>query len=580
MSSKRRKKRSPNRKPEPVNAGLPVPVEPPAAGTDLDAALHGDQPIVRHPPGIHAGGRMREDEPLAPAIPLQAPYRPRGAAALEAPPARERRRQDARSAGAPDVGPSAREPVPAPGTDVSTGTQRAYSLDALRGLFLILMTLGFTIQGGIFPDWMYHRQFPPPGEFVPIVGIAWRDLAYGAFLFTMAAALPITLSRRIEKGETELGIFFAALRRGALLFLFALLIGHSNTFFIGYTQEARVLAIIGFVIMFALFTRRRTDWSEQRYRIVNIGAWIAAVAFLALSPLLYDSTFSPERRDDVIAALAFAAVAGSIIWYLTRNDLLVRLGILAAAAALHLGAQNESWIQSWWWSSPAPWLVRPSYLVLLTVVIPGTVAGDLVVRWMRDPQAAARNAWSTTRLVSLALLAVLFTPIAVIGLYNRWVPETTQLTVALILAGAFLVHAPRTSGERLLRGLFFWAAAWLSIGLLLDPAEGGIAKVPDRLSYYFTISGLTMMLLVSLTAIVDLLGRVRVARPLIEVGQNPMLMYIVFTVFLNSLLELIGPMRGVLRSSPGESILRSLITLVIVVLLVQLATRRRIFWRT
>jgi predicted acyltransferase len=573
-----RKKPTSGRSADPVDAGLPVPVDTVDAGTDLDTVLQGDQPIVQHPPGVHEGGHLREEEPQAPASAMQASYRPR-ASTQTAPPPRARRRKG-RGTPVPDVGPSRPDPVAPPGSDLSTSTRRAYSLDALRGLFLILMTLGFTIQVGIFPEWMYHRQFPPPGDFVPIAGIAWRDLAYGAFLFTMAAALPITLSRRIEKGETEFGIFFAALRRGALLFLFALLIGHSNTYFIGYTQEARVLAVIGFVIMFALFTRRRSDWSEKRFRIVNIGAWIAAIAFLALSPLVYDDTFSPERRDDVIAALAFAAVVGSIVWYATRNNMLARLGVLAAAAALHLGAQNEGWVDGWWWSSPAPWLVRPSYLVLLTVVIPGTVAGDLIVRWMRDTDNTVRKAWSNTRLVSLALLAVAFTPLAVIGLYNRWVFETTQITAALVIAGAFLVHAPRNSGERLLRGLFVWAAAWLLIGLLLDPAEGGITKVPDRLSYYFTISGLTMMLLVSLTAVVDLLGRVRAARPLIEVGQNPMLMYILFTVFLNSIFELIAPLRGVLRSSPGESILRSIVTLVVVVLLVQLATRRRIFWRT
>jgi predicted acyltransferase len=563
-------------------AGVPAAADagdaagaPPLRGREIEV----ETPIVQHPSGVHTHGRLVEDEPGAAPPPLSMAYHPRPTtgetAVLERPAPPE--------PAAPDVGPSAGEPVAPPGTvPAPDAGRRAYSLDALRGLFLILMTLGFTIQAGIFPDWMYHRQFPPPGEFVPIAGIAWRDLAYAAFIFTMAAALPVTLGRRIEKGDTELAIFFAALRRGLLLFVFALIIGHSNTFFIGYTQEGRALAVIGFIIMFMLFTRRRADWDEGRFRAMRIAGWIAAVVFLAVSPLVYDSMFSPARRDDIIAALAFVAVAGSVIWYLTRHNLLARLGVLAAVVALHLGAQTEGWIQTWWWSSPVPWLVRPSYLALLSVVIPGTIAGDLVVRWMREPATSAVEpaGWGRGRILLLALLAAAFTPIAVIGLYNRWVPETTQLTVALIIGGAFLVHAPRTSGERLLRQLFLWAGAWLLFGLLLDPAEGGIAKVPDTLSYFFTVSGLTMMLLVCLSALVDLLGRTGFARPMIEVGQNPMLCYVLFTVLLNSIFELIAPLRTVLRASPGEAILRSLLTVILVVIIVQAMTRRRVFWRT
>src|SRR6185503_3665405 len=99
----------------------------------------------------------------------------------------------------------------------------------LRGLFLISMTAGFTIYSERLPAWMYHRQFPPPGDVaVNIPGISWRDLAYAAFLFTMAAALPLTLSRRVEKGETEIGIVVASVRRYAIPLFFALLIAHAN----------------------------------------------------------------------------------------------------------------------------------------------------------------------------------------------------------------------------------------------------------------------------------------------------------------------------------------------------------------
>jgi len=459
--------------------------------------------------------------------------------------------------------------------------KRAFSVDALRGLFLVLMTAGFTIRGTDLPLWMYHRQMPPPDfGVVPIAGIAWRDLAYGAFLFTMAAAFPLTLSKRVAAGETELAIVFAAIRRYALLLLFALLIGHANNYFTGYTQTTRALAIAGFGIMALIFTRRRSDWDETRFRIARTAGWVLGVAFLALSPLLYGETFSFTRIDDIISGLAFAALFGSVIWYFTRENLVARLGVLAAVAALHLGASGEGWLQAWWHSSPLPWAFVPSRLFLLTIVIPGTIAGDLVLRWMRSREAMAGSAWSPARMGVLAAVAAAFTPLLVAGLYARSVQATTQLSVAMIIAGLFLTARPATPTERLLRALFTWGAAWLMLGLFLEPFEGGIRKVPETLSYFLVVAGITTMLLVALTALVDGLGRQRWVATLIDVGHNPLMMYVVFSILMNSALEMIPPLRGVLRNSAGEVVLRTLLEASAAILIVRYFSRRRIYWRT
>src|SRR5688500_3456690 len=373
-----------------------------------------EAPIVVHGPvhGAQDGSSHLQDAP-PPLIPKRTGG-PRRKSGRQVPAGRL---GDADGTSVPDVGPSDGEIGVASPTEAPVEPRRAYSLDALRGLFLISMTLGFTIYGRYFPDWMYHRQFPPPGDLVDIAGITWRDLAYAAFLFTMAAALPITLSRRIERGETEVAIILAAIRRFFMLFVFALLIGHSNTFFIGYTQEGRALAIVGFFIMFLIFTRRRRDWDERKFTLLNRAGWIAAALFLALSPLVYDGTFTPTRRDDIIAGLAFAALAGSIVWYFTRENLNARLVVLAAALALYLGARGEGWIQSFWWSSPAPWLFQPSQLTLLAVVIPGTIAGDVLLRWMKSPQPpseAAGAGWGSSRITLLAVLCLAIVPLVVV----------------------------------------------------------------------------------------------------------------------------------------------------------------------
>lgn len=465
--------------------------------------------------------------------------------------------------------------------------RRALGLDALRGFFLVLMTFSFTTDTGLLPRWLYHRQNPPPTfTLVDAPGIGWPDLAYPAFVFAMAAALPIALMRRIDAGETEVGIILGAVRRFLLLFVFALMIGHSNTYFTGYTQTGRALAILGFLIMFAMFVRRRKDWREERFRWVNRVGWIAAVLFLALSPLAYGRTFSPARRDEIIAYLAVASLVGSVVWYFTRGNWGARLAVLAGIVALYLGARGEGWIQTWWWSSPAPWLFRPTDLGLMTVVIPGTIAGDIILRWMRSSSAGPGlggyplAGWSTARVTTLALLGVTFMPIVVMGLYARAVQPTSQIVVLLCLAGAVLVWRPVSDNERMLRDLFAWAAVWLLIGLFLEPSEGGIRKVPDTLSYFFTVTGVAMMLLVSLMALVEVLRRGRSVAVLVDVGHNPMLCYVLYTTFFNSIFEMIPALRPVLSDSAGGELLRAILSTLLVVLVVQAFTRKRIFWRT
>ena len=522
------------------------------------------QPIVIHPE-VHG-----EVDAVGPMVPTPAPN-------IDAPIDPVTTHDDLRAV---QEAVSAADVTPAVTPQLSV-SKRALSLDALRGLFLISMTMGFTIRGTHFPLWMYHRQMPPPDyAVVPVAGLGWRDLAYGAFLFTMAAAFPLTLSRKIAKGETELGIVFASVQRYLLLLVFALLVGHSNNYFMEYTQTARALAVVGFCVMGLVFTRRREDWDAARFALVKRAGWVIALAYLAFSPLLYGETFRFTRIDDIIAGLAFAALFGSLTWYFTRENLVARLGVLAAVVALHLGSLEQGWLQQWWHSSPIPWAFVPSRLFLLTIVIPGTIIGDVVLRWMRAPQTAEAPAWTQARHATLAALSLAFTPLLVVGTYTRQVQLTTQVALAMIIGGLFLTARPATSTERMLRSLFGWGAVWLTLGLFMEPFEGGIKKVPETLSYFFAIAGVTTMLLVTLTAVVNGMDRRKWVSTLVDVGHNPLLMYVVFSVLMNSVLEAIPPLRGVLRDSAGEVLLRTILETTAAVLIVRYATRKRIYWRT
>lgn len=301
-----------------------------------------------------------------------------------------------------------------------------------------------------------------------------------------------------------------------------------------------------------------------------------------MSPLAYGKSFTFTQNDDIITGLAFAALSGSLIWYFTRTKLQWRLAILAGVVALYVSAHQDGWVQQFYYSSPIPGIIDTSMLSLLAVVIPGTIAGDILLRWMRsgEGEQSVPRLWTNACILLLSTMCCALTPIVTVGLYNRWVGATTLVVTALVIAGFALVRSPRTAGETLLRNLYMWAALWLMLGLFLEPSEGGIRKVPETLSYFFTVTGTTSMLLVAMAALVDLLKKRRFVHLLIDLGHNPLLTYVVFTVFLNSAFELIHPLQPVLEGSPGESILRSIIMTVITVVIVRFFTRRRIFWRT
>ena len=58
-----------------------------------------------------------------------------------------------------------------------------------------------------------------------------------------------------------------------------------------------------------------------------------------------------------------------------------------------------------------------------------------------------------------------------------------------------------------------------------------------------------------------------------------LMLYVMYTVLINSAIELIPPLRGLLRASLGEAVVRSLLSVAIVVVIVRHMSRKRIFWR-
>src|SRR5580698_1707486 len=105
---------------------------------------------------------------------------------------------------------------------------RLYALDALRGLAMLAMLLSGQLPFGAndLPSWMYHAQEPPPAhEWIgTLPGITWVDLVFPFFLFSMGAAFPLALSKRMENNAPPWKLSWFILERGFLLGFFALFV--------------------------------------------------------------------------------------------------------------------------------------------------------------------------------------------------------------------------------------------------------------------------------------------------------------------------------------------------------------------
>jgi hypothetical protein len=85
---------------------------------------------------------------------------------------------------------------------------------------------------------------------------------------------------------------------------------------------------------------------------------------------------------------------------------------------------------------------------------------------------------------------------------------------------------------------------------------------------------------VALVSIVDGLKRRRWVATLIDVGHNPLLCYVLFTVLLNPLFELVPAVRNISMDNMLNQAWRSAVELAMVIAIVRFMSRRRIYWRT
>jgi hypothetical protein len=248
-------------------------------------------------------------------------------------------------------------------------------------------------------------------------------------------------------------------------------------------------------------------------------------------------------------------------------------------APLH-GWVSTVWNYQPWWLS---WIFKLYYLQYLCIVIPGTIAGDLILQWTRRSETQTNSepspAW---RMITILLLMIAFVLVLLVGLKSRWLIATSIAAFAMCGVGWWLFSRPRNETGHLYKALFQWASYWLILGLFFEPYEGGIRKDHPTVSYYFVTSGMAVCALIAFSIVIDIFQRRSWLQLLIDNGQNPMIAYAGINNFIAPILALTGLDAALMRwaDTSWRGFWQGMIITLLMAVTVGICSRCRIFWRT
>lgn len=456
--------------------------------------------------------------------------------------------------------------------------QRNDSLDALRGIAILLMVLSGSIAfGGVLPPWMYHAQVPPPlHTFNPdLPGITWVDLVFPFFLFSMGVAIPLALQKWEGKPNATPQVWWIAARRYITLTWFALFIYHMRAWVISENPKAmhHLLSIAGFVILFFALYHPITSNKSKLFAALRIGAYAISAVLLFFLPFNKGEGFLLGKSDIIIIVLANMAFFGTLIWWHTRHKPWLRAAILPFIMAIFLSGKTAgSWQEIFLNTSLFPWMYKFYYLKYLFIIIPGTFAGEYMQQYTNE-NLSAKTHRITGMLLFLAIVVNIYL------LYSRMLIINVWITISIIIAVSVLL---KNSRNTLCFHLFSLGSYLLLLGLFFEAFEGGIKKDSSTYSYYFVTAGLASYMLVFFYSWQQTSIGTAFNSYLATNGKNPMVAYVAGSLLLTPLLKLTGTQSwlDMLNINAYTGFLKGVIYTGIISLITFGFTRQKWFWKT
>jgi predicted acyltransferase len=178
-------------------------------------------------------------------------------------------------------------------------SQRWLALDALRGLSIIFMLLNLNPAAWEWEyDWLQHARWQG-GHFI--------DLVAPAFLFCIGAALPLSLIKRFESGQSRANLIRHVLLRAGLLVLIGLFLNAWPRFDFAHLRIPGVLQRIGLAYalcgLFLIAVGGKT--MQIKARDVAIAIFVILISYFALLQWVPVPGFGAPRFDPVGSWPAF-----------------------------------------------------------------------------------------------------------------------------------------------------------------------------------------------------------------------------------------------------------------------------------
>ncbi len=467
---------------------------------------------------------------------------------------------------------------------------RNETLDALRGYAILTMILSGSIAyADVLPAWMYHAQVPPPDHiFNPAVpGITWVDLVFPFFLFSMGAAIPLSLKKHIDSGKGFLPVLKIAVKRFLLLAFFALFSQHMKAWVIAEQPQVKeqLLSILAFILLFFQFYDNKTGKWKIFFIAAKFISFSIAIFLLYKLPFWGGKGFDWYHSDIIIMVLANMALFGTLIYYITAGKPLLRIGLLPFIMAVFLAAKEpaDGWAKELFNFNHIgilsfDWLYKFYFLKYLFIIIPGTIAGE----WFIE-ESGLNKAPDQPVVVNENLLAIASLLLVLLNLYclfNRLLFVNLLLTTSICI---LLLYRNRQSGVTdIYRRLLGAGTYLLLLGLFFEAYEGGIKKDSSTYSYYFVSSGLAFFSLIIFAVMLKRKYFMTVGRYFSLNGKNPMVAYVAGNLLLLPVLNLTGTKIywDSMNQNAWIGFLKGVLFTALVSLITIFFVKRKWFWKT
>ena len=454
--------------------------------------------------------------------------------------------------------------------------KRIITIDILRGITIFAMILCANIgYQSDLPAWMFHGQTPPPTyEFNPdVAGITWVDLVFPFFLFTMGAAFPLAMRKRLDNGVSRWEVTGSLFRRWLTLTVFAIVLG--NAYQIGASpRPAFVKGIFSLALWGVMFMSLVRLKDDKKCRLMNNAGMFLLVVMAVLGTDYMGLKLSRWNSDIIIMILADIAIFGGLIWMFTKDNIrlrwLVLLFIIALKALSSYTPEVLSWVPS---MASIGWFFSWGFLQYLVIAIAGSIVGDKLLDHSRSGEAAQID----TCHIAAGIIALAAALVQLWGLFTRHIAADFIISAVLGLTFVLLTYRRRN----IMTWLGYFGFAFMLVGIIFDPIDGGITKDHCNLSYMLTTTGMTALTGAFVLAL-ELKWQIK-GRGLSGCGQNPMLAYTVTNFLTGPVLTMCGItawLDAISVGSPFWGVVRGLFFTLLMVAVTCFFTNRKLFWRS